>query len=180
VNRRPNPPQEVNQLLQRKHTRIDPDSGKSTEPVREDHSHEQDGAREKEAAKAADGEGERELNELLRSFLARYHKEQVQSDKIQRRLMHGLMAALALNLIVFITATLVVEPWKRRRLAQTFEKKVEELSEETRDKLEKDILHLQTRLDTVIAAIPPPKAEGGSGKLVLSTIVLAWLLGRYW
>ena len=123
--------------------------------VREDHSYEQGEIRAKEVAKAADGDVERELNELLRSILARYHEEQVWSDKIRSASTYGSIAALALNLLVFITATLIVEPWKRRRLANTFEKKVEELSEETRDLLEREISQLETRLDTVIAAIPP-------------------------
>jgi sensitive to high expression protein 9 len=122
--------------------------------VREDHSYEQAEARAKEAAKAADGDVERELKELLRSILARYHEEQVWSDKIRSASTYGSMAALALNLFVFILATLVVEPWKRRRLAHTFEKKVEELSQETKDLLEKEILHLENRLETVIAAVP--------------------------
>lgn len=125
--------------------------------VREDHSYEQAEARVKEAAKAADDDVERELNELLRSILARYHEEQVWSDKIRSASTYGSMAALALNLLVFVMATLVVEPWKRRRLAHTFEKKVEELSEETKDLLGKEIQELVARLDTVIAAIPPPQ-----------------------
>lgn len=123
--------------------------------VREDHLYEQGEARAKEAAKVADEDVERELKELLRSILARYHEEQVWSDKIRSASTYGSMAALALNLLVFIMATLVVEPWKRRRLAQTFEKKVEELSGETKDILEKEIHDLSARLDTVIAAIPP-------------------------
>lgn len=123
--------------------------------VREDHSYEQAEARAKEVAKVADGDVERELNELLRTILARYHEEQVWSDKIRSASTYGSMAALALNLLVFITATLIVEPWKRRKLAHTFEKKVEELSEETRDLLEREIGQLETRLNTVIAAIPP-------------------------
>jgi len=125
--------------------------------VREDHSYEQAEVRAKEAAKGADGDVERELKELLRSILARYHEEQIWSDKIRSASTYGSMAALALNLLVFIMATLIVEPWKRRRLAYTFEKRVEELSEETKDLLEKEIHHLETRLDTVIAAIPPPQ-----------------------
>lgn len=125
--------------------------------VREDHSYEQAEARAKEAAKAADGDVERELKELLRSILSRYHEEQVWSDKIRSASTYGSMAALALNLLVFVMATLIVEPWKRRRLAHTFEKKVEELSEETRDLLEREICHLETRLDTVIAAISLPQ-----------------------
>ena len=122
--------------------------------VREDHSYEQAEARAKEAAKAADDDVERELTELLRSILARYHEEQVWSDKIRSASTYGSMAALALNLFVFIVATLVVEPWKRRRLAYTFEKKVEELSGETKDLLEKELHHLENRLNTVIAAMP--------------------------
>lgn len=125
--------------------------------VREDHSYEQGEARAKEAAKAADEDVERELNELLRSILARYHEEQVWSDKIRSASTYGSMAALALNLLVFIMATLVVEPWKRRRLAQTFERKVEELSWETKDLLEKELHDLSTRLDAVMAAIPLPQ-----------------------
>ena len=123
--------------------------------VREDHSYEQAETRAKEAAKVADGDVERELKELLRSILARYHEEQIWSDKIRSASTYGSMAALALNLLVFIMATLIVEPWKRRRLAHTFEKKVEELSEETKDLLEKELHHLEVRLDAVITAMPP-------------------------
>ena len=125
--------------------------------VREDHSYEQAEARAKEAAKAADGDVERELKELLRSILSRYHEEQIWSDKIRSASTYGSMAALALNLFVFIMATLIVEPWKRRKLAHTFEKKVEELSEETKDLLEKEIRNLETRLNAAITAIPPPQ-----------------------
>ena len=153
--RRSNSQREVNELLQRKHTWTDADVGRFTLLVREDHSYEQGEARAKDAAKAADEGVERELKELLRSILARYHEEQIWSDKIRSASTYGSMAALALNLLVFVVATLVVEPWKRRRLAQTFEKKVEELSGETKDMLEKEIHDLSARLDTVIAAIPP-------------------------
>lgn len=134
--------------------------------VREDHSYEQGEARAKEAAKAADADVERELNELLRSILARYHEEQVWSDKIRSASTYGSMAALALNLLVFIAATLVVEPWKRRRLAHTFEKKVEELSGETKDLLEKEIHDLSARLDAVITAIPTPQPPPPSPPLI--------------
>jgi len=157
VIRRSNSQREVNELLQRKHAWTDADVGRFTLLVREDHSYEQGEARAKEAAKTADEDVERELKELLRSILARYHEEQIWSDKIRSASTYGSMAALALNLLVFIMATLVVEPWKRRRLAHTFEKKVEELSGETMDLLEKEIHDLSARLDTVIAAIPPPQ-----------------------
>jgi sensitive to high expression protein 9 len=129
--------------------------------VREDHSYEQAESRAKDAVKVADDDVERELKELLRSILSRYHEEQVWSDKIRSASTYGSMAALALNLLVFIAATLIVEPWKRRKLAHTFEKKVEELSGETKDLLEGQLHDLATRLDTVIMAIPsshPPSS----------------------
>ena len=141
--------------------------------VREDHSYEQAEARAKEAAKTADGDVERELKELLRSILARYHEEQIWSDKIRSASTYGSMAALALNLFVFIMATLVVEPWKRRRLAHTFEKKVEELSEETKELLENEIRHLENRLETVIAAMPsaqPPSISTPPPPIEVETV----------
>jgi sensitive to high expression protein 9, mitochondrial len=33
-------------------------------------------------------------------------------------------------MVIFILAIIIVEPWKRRRLAQTFERKIEEMSAE--------------------------------------------------
>jgi len=158
VIRRSNSQREVNELLQRKHTWNDADVGRFTVLVREDHSYEQAEARAKEDVKVADGNVERELKELLRSILSRYHEEQIWSDKIRSASTYGSMAALALNLLVFIMATLIVEPWKRRRLAHTFEKKVEDLSEETKELLGREIHDLTVRLDAVIAAIPPVQA----------------------
>ncbi len=51
-----------------------------------------------------------------------------------------------MNLAVFILAIIVVEPWKRRKLAQTFEKRVEELSKETR-------LLVETSIQVLLAHI---------------------------
>ena len=62
-----------------------------------------------------------------------YHEEQVWSDKIRSVSTYGSLAALTVNLLVFVLAIVIVEPWKRRRLAQTFEKRIEELSQETRE-----------------------------------------------
>ena len=76
------------------------------------------------------------------------------SDENQAR-----FAALALNLFVFLTAIVFVEPWKRKRLAQTFEKKTEELSAETRALVTDGIgevkqeLHEQVRVLTAMAEL---------------------------
>ena len=82
-------------------------------------------------AEKTEGEVEREFTELMRVILSRYHEEQVWSDKIRSASTYGSLTVLGLNLVVFIMAILFVDPWKRKRLAQTFERKVEEMTAHT-------------------------------------------------
>lgn len=63
----------------------------------------------------------------MRLILGRYHEEQIWSDKIRSASTYGQMTALGLNLFVFVLAIVLVEPWKRKRLTATFEKKVDEM-----------------------------------------------------
>jgi len=127
---------EVNDLLQRKSTWTDSDVGRFTNIVRQDHLYEQEEVRAKAVVDEMEDVVDREFSQLLRSILARYHEEQVWSDKIRSASTYGSLAALALNLVVFISAIVVVEPWKRRRLAQTFERKIEELSQDNAVRLD--------------------------------------------
>ncbi|KAI0632198.1 Mdm33 family-domain-containing protein [Trametes polyzona] len=138
---------EVNDLLQRKSQWTDADVGRFTTLVREDHAREQDEARAKAAAAAAEDAVEREFSELMRVILNRYHEEQAWSDKIRSASTYGSLAALALNMAVFVLAIVLVEPWKRRRLAQTFERKVEEMSAATADAFERKTAELKHRLE---------------------------------
>ena len=136
VVRRSNSQREVNDLLQRKSSWTDGDVGRFTSLVRQDHLYEQEELRAKSAVNVSEDAVEREFSQLLRIILARYHEEQVWSDKIRSASTYGSLAALGLNMLVFILAIIVVEPWKRRRLAQTFETKIEEMSLENAARLE--------------------------------------------
>ncbi|KAI8986082.1 Mdm33 family-domain-containing protein [Trametes punicea] len=138
---------EVNDLLQRKSHWTDDDVSRFTTLVREDHAREHDEARAKAAAAAAEDAVEREFSELMRVILNRYHEEQAWSDKIRSASTYGSLAALALNMAVFVLAIVLVEPWKRRRLAQTFERKVEEMSAATTQAFESKTEELKKRLD---------------------------------
>ncbi|KAI0720539.1 Mdm33 family-domain-containing protein [Cerioporus squamosus] len=138
---------EVNDLLQRKSHWTDEDVSRFTTLVREDHAREQDESRAKAAATAAEDAVEREFSELMRVILNRYHEEQVWSDKIRSASTYGQLAVLALNLAVFVLAIVLVEPWKRRRLAQTFERKVEEMSARTEATFTEKNEKLRERLD---------------------------------
>lgn len=136
----------MNELLQRKSSWTDSDVSAFTSLVRSDHQLEQHEVATK--AKVSENEDalDREFGELMRAILARYHEEQVWSDKIRSASTYGSMMVLGVNVVVFLLAIVVVEPWKRRRLAQTFEKKVEEMATETQALIESGSAKLEKRL----------------------------------
>jgi len=137
--------QEVNDLLQRKSSWSESDVNRFTQLVRQDHLYEQEESRAKlTAARAADGV-EVQFSELMRSILARYHEEQVWSDKIRSASTYGSLAVLGLNLAVFILAIIVVEPWKRRRLVESFERRVVEMNTMHQNVVEEGISDLKNR-----------------------------------
>lgn len=153
VVQRSNSQREVNDLLQRKSSWMDSDVGRFTTLVRQDHLYEQEEARAKAAVEETEEAVDREFSKLLRTILARYHEEQVWSDKIRSASTYGSLAALGLNMLVFIMAIVVVEPWKRRRLAQTFERKIEELSEENGIKLDATMLSIAQQIEQQVNLI---------------------------
>ncbi|OCH91890.1 hypothetical protein OBBRIDRAFT_728016 [Obba rivulosa] len=138
---------EVNDLLQRKSHWTDEDVSRFTALVRQDHVYEQAEMRAKEVAAQCEDAVEREFSELMRVILNRYHEEQAWSDKIRSASTYGSLAAMGLNVLVFVLAIILVEPWKRRRLAQTFERKVEQMSAENVAVLDAKTTELVQRLD---------------------------------
>lgn len=110
--------------------------------MRQDHLYEQEEASAKAQVAVAEAEVETEFNELMRTILNRYHEEQVWSDKIRSASTYGSLLALGVNILVFVLAIIVVEPWKRRRLAETFERRIEQLSLENREVLGKGMSDL--------------------------------------
>ncbi|KAH6912899.1 sensitive to high expression protein 9 [Coprinopsis sp. MPI-PUGE-AT-0042] len=158
---------EVNDLLQRKSMWTDHDVSRFTTLVREDHLHEQEEARAKTAAHNTEEAVEKEFSQLMRLILARYHEEQVWSDKIRSASTYGQLAVLGLNLVVFILAIVLVEPWKRKRLAQTFERKVDELSADYAMKLEENMSRIQAALagqEALLMGVAESFAEGANAE----------------
>ncbi|KAL5520002.1 hypothetical protein ACEPAG_1662 [Sanghuangporus baumii] len=129
VARRSNSQRETNELLQRKSSWNDADVLRFTQLVRADHAYEQEEAQAQSRVAEVEATVERQFSELMRAILTRYHEEQVWSDKIRSASTYGSLAALGLNLVVFILAIVLVEPWKRKRLVQSFERRVIELNE---------------------------------------------------
>ncbi|KAF8208657.1 Mdm33 family-domain-containing protein [Mycena galopus ATCC 62051] len=167
VVQRANSQREVNDLLQRKSNWNQADIARFTTLVPQDHTFEQEEAQARAAVHGAEEAVEREFTELMRVILARYHEEQVWSDKIRSASTYGSLTVLGLNLLVFVVAILFVEPWKRRRLALTFEKKIEEMGLEHKSvvaesmqeigrKIEAQtlLLHSAPLATTVVDAVP--------------------------
>ena len=146
VQKRSDSQREVNSLLERKSTWTDTDVSRFTALIRQDHALEQEETRAKTVVARTEDDTEREFDALMRTILARYHEEQVWSDKIRSVSTYGQLAVLGVNVLVFVVAIALVEPWKRRRLAQTFERKVEELEAANLDVVTRGIETLRSRI----------------------------------
>lgn len=126
---------EVNSLLQRKHEWTEEDVGRFTSLYRSDHENE---ARERNARLAlADAEAsvENGYAELSKAILARYHEEQIWSDKIRRAGTFGSWGLMGINVLLFIVVQTIVEPRKRQRLADTFQEAMLEKTDEDRQRM---------------------------------------------
>ncbi|KAH0569241.1 hypothetical protein GP486_000058 [Trichoglossum hirsutum] len=117
---------EVNELLQRKHAWSAADLERFTSLYRSDHANEQ----AETAAQSALADAERIADEaatrLSKSILARYHEEQIWSDKIRRMSTWGTWGLMGVNVLLFLVFQIGVEPWRRKRLVRGFEEKVKE------------------------------------------------------
>jgi sensitive to high expression protein 9 len=147
VEKRSDSQREVNSLLERKSMWSDTDVSRFTVLVRQDHALEQKESQAKAAVAQTENEVEREFSALMRTILARYHEEQIWSDKIRSVSTYGQLAVLAVNVVVFVVAIMLVEPWKRRRLTQAFERKVQEMEMANLDVVNKGMGALQSRLE---------------------------------
>ncbi|CAK5270199.1 unnamed protein product, partial [Mycena citricolor] len=138
---------EINDLLQRKSLWNQADIARFTTLIPQDHVLEQAEAQARLNVQETEDAVEREFTGLMRTILNRYHEEQVWSDKIRSASTYGSLAALGLNLFVFVTAIIFVEPWKRKRLAATFEKKIEEMNRENEAMTSSNMREIQLKLD---------------------------------
>lgn len=138
---------ELNDLLQRKSSWTDADVARFTHLIKDDHRSQQHETQAKAAASTAEDAVEREFDALMRSILARYHEEQVWSDKIRSISTYGQMTVMGLNVLVFVLAVILVEPYKRRKIVEGVEGRIVEANERNKEELEKAIQAVQERLE---------------------------------
>lgn len=118
---------EVNDLLTRKHNWTPDDLERFTELYRNDHANEQRVLETEKQLSQAELKVDAVQLRLTQLILTRYHEEQIWSDKIRRASTWGTWILMGINIGVFVVATLIVEPWKRRRLVASFEEKVKQM-----------------------------------------------------
>ncbi|KIV87360.1 hypothetical protein PV11_02912 [Exophiala sideris] len=116
---------EVNDLLHRKHTWSATDLERFTGLYRSDHANEQAEAAAQTEVQDAETRYEEASTKLAKAILARYHEEQIWSDKIRQMSTWGTWGLMGLNVLLFVVFQIAVEPWRRRRLVKGFEEKVE-------------------------------------------------------
>jgi len=120
---------EVNELLQRKHNWSPQDLERFTSLYRSDHANEQAETNAQAAVTMAEREAEEASTKLSATILARYHEEQIWSDKIRRMSTWGTWGLMGMNVLLFMVFQIGVEPWRRKRLVKGFEEKVMEALE---------------------------------------------------
>ncbi|WVQ80045.1 hypothetical protein IAT38_002146 [Cryptococcus sp. DSM 104549] len=138
---------DVNSLLERKHSWTDSDVSRFTTLVRSDHTSSHAVASTSVELKEAELAVDKAFSELMQVILQRYHEEQVWSDKIRSVSTWANVLGLLVNLVVFMGAVVVVEPWKRRRLVEKLEERVAGMME----KVDKKLGGVEAHLERVVA-----------------------------
>lgn len=115
---------EVTTLLARKDSWTPIDLERFTQLYRSDHTNEH--AVQQASQHLADVEraAEQAASKLNSSILARYHEEQIWSDKIRRMSTWGTWGLMGVNVLLFLVFQFGFEPWRRERLTRGFEDKV--------------------------------------------------------
>ena len=126
ISQRSSSQREVNDLLQRKQAWDPTDLERFTSLYRSDHANEQAEASAHERLTQMERRSEEAAAKLSASILARYHEEQIWSDKIRRMSTWGTWGLMGVNVLLFLVFQIGVEPWRRKRLVKGFEEKVAE------------------------------------------------------
>jgi sensitive to high expression protein 9, mitochondrial len=163
---------EVNDLLHRKHNWSPADLERFTSLYRSDHANEQSETRAQQAVQEAEAAYEEASTTLARTILARYHEEQIWSDKIRQMSTWGTWGLMGLNVLLFVVFQVMIEPWRRRRLVRGFEEKVEVALRERDEELSKALIYgaggreAGTVSPNAEAAVAGDKVDGIADRIV--------------
>ncbi|MBW0545006.1 hypothetical protein O181_084721 [Austropuccinia psidii MF-1] len=115
---------EVNDLLSRKANWSDQDLARFTTLVRTDHSNEQAESEAKKSLEEAESRVDIEFTAMMQAILSRYHEEQIWSDKIRSLSTTFSLSITLINVLVFLAAIVLVEPYKRAKVVAAVEERM--------------------------------------------------------
>ncbi|KAI2624334.1 Mdm33 family-domain-containing protein [Hypoxylon sp. NC1633] len=162
---------EITTLLARQKTWTPADFERFTALYRQDYELEAQVAARAAELEDAERDAERLARELGSGILARYHEEQIWSDKIRRMSTWGTWGLMGVNVLLFLVFQFGAEPWRRRRLVRGFEEKVREALEEERrlrEAAEKERDTKKREEDERVAAgiaVPPASAAAAAAEI---------------
>ncbi|KAK0533822.1 sensitivity to high expression protein she9 [Tilletia horrida] len=192
VNLRSNSQKLINDLLSRKSSWSEDDLSSYTALLRSEHSQTRAETDSQSRYEQAERELQSAFDDLVRAVMRRYHEEQIWSDKVRNASSYASLVVAALNILIFTAAIIFVEPYKRRKLAETFEKRLLEGEAQGRALIQATIADFEARtaqaqealtnevrdgygriLSTLGASPPPPTSDTVSSGLQRPTLPLA-------
>ena len=98
----------------------------------------------------------------MRSVMRRYHEEHLWSDRVRSISTYVSVGLGILNVMVFILALFFVEPFKRRRLAQTLETRLLTSEEAFRERMQTVLVSVDERLANMESTLSLPDVPQSS------------------
>ncbi|QDS73233.1 hypothetical protein FKW77_003919 [Venturia effusa] len=117
---------EVVRLLERKHAWTDSDLEQYMGLIRSEHANDQAVVAAKEEVAAMERELEEARARLEQRERKQYHEEQIWSDTIRRNSTWITFVLMGFNILLLLTTTAVIEPWRRKRMVKEIKKALEE------------------------------------------------------
>lgn len=151
VQERSSSQRETNDLLSRKNSWSESDLSRYTELLRKEHALTRSEANAEQNLERTEAEVQLAFDELMKAVMVRYHEEQIWSDRMRGWSTYGSLVVAGLNAFLFILAILLVEPYKRKRLAQTFEERLVSAEEQSRGLILKSVEEFKQSLEDALA-----------------------------
>ena len=152
----------INDLLSRKSSWKDDDLTEYTTLLHSEHNHVRAEERSQLEYERTESEMQRGFDDLMRSVMRRYHEEHLWSDRVRSISTYVSVGLGILNVMVFILALFFVEPFKRRRLAQTLETRLLTSEDAFRERMQTVLVSVDERLANMESMLSLPDAPQSS------------------
>ncbi|TKY89083.1 hypothetical protein EX895_001614 [Sporisorium graminicola] len=150
---------ETNDLLSRKSSWDERDLSQYTELLRKEHALSKQEVEAEKVLERSEAEVQACFDELMKAVMVRYHEEQIWSDRMRGMSTYGSLVVAGLNAFLFILAILLVEPYKRKKLAETFESRLVAAEQESRQLILASVDQFQHSLSSVLTPSSTPTAH---------------------